>query len=66
MSIGYTDIYQQIYKALENDFVPEENLNVSARKITDAVWELKLSLDYGTRFPNTLEKVNKIINDRFQ
>ena len=66
MSIGYTDIYQQIYKALKNDFVPEENLNVSARKITDAVWELKVSLDYGSRFPNTLEKVNKIINDRFQ
>jgi hypothetical protein len=63
--MGYTDIYQQIYNSLKNDNVTGEQLNVFARKITDSIWELQLSLDYGDRFKNTLEKVNKIINDRF-
>jgi hypothetical protein len=63
--MGYTDIYQQIYSALKSDSVEGDQLNVFARKITDSIWELQLSLDYGSRFQNTLEKVNKIINDRF-
>ena len=66
MSMGYTDIYQQIYGALKSDSLEGEQLNVFARKITDSIWELQLSLDYGSRFQNTLEKVNKIINDRFK
>lgn len=64
--MGYTDIYQQIYGALKSDSLEGEQLNVFARKITDSIWELQLSLDYGSRFQNTLEKVNKIINDRFK
>jgi uncharacterized protein YjaG (DUF416 family) len=66
MSIGYTDIYQQIYGALKSDSLDGDQLNVFARKITDSIWELQLSLDHGNRFQNTLEKVNKIINDRFK
>lgn len=64
--MGYTDIYQQIYAALKSDSVDGDQLNVFARKITDSIWELQLSLDYGTRFQNTLERVNKIISDRFR
>lgn len=64
-TMGYTDIYKQIYEALKSDNMSGEQLNVFARKITDSIWELQLSLDYNGRFKNTLEKVNKIINDRF-
>jgi hypothetical protein len=62
----YTEIYQEIYAALQKDSIPTENLNVSARKITDAVWDIKLSIDYGSRFLNTLEAVNTIVNNRFK
>ena len=65
MSMGYSDVYHQIYGALKNDSVEGDQLNVFARKITDSIWELRLSLDYGNRFQNTLETVNKIINNRF-
>jgi hypothetical protein len=62
----YTEIYKEIYAALQKDSIPTENLNVSARKITDAVWDIKLSIDYGSRFLNTLEAVNTIVNNRFK
>ena len=64
--MGYTEIYKEIYIALQEDLIPTENLNVSARKITDAIWDIKLSIDYGSRFLNTLEAVNRIVNDRFK
>jgi hypothetical protein len=44
--MGYTEIYKEIYTALQKDSIPTENLNVSARKITDAIWDIKLSIDY--------------------
>ena len=62
----YTEIYKEIYAALQKDSIPTENLNVFARKITDAVWDIKLSIDYGSRFLNTLEAVNTIVNNRFK
>jgi hypothetical protein len=62
----YTEIYKEIYAALQKDSIPTENLNVSARKITDAIWDIKLSIDYGSRFLNTLEAVNTIVNNRFK
>ena len=65
-NMRYTEIYQEIYAALQKDSIPTENLNVSARKITDAVWDIKLSIDYGSRFLNTLEAVNTIVNNRFK
>ena len=64
--MGYTEIYKEIYAALQEDLIPTENLNVSARKITDAIWDIKLSIDYGSKFLNTLEAVNRIVNDRFK
>jgi hypothetical protein len=64
--MGYTDIYKEIYQALKADSTPEEQLNVFARKVTDAIWDIKLSIDYGSRFQNTLETVKQIINNRFQ
>jgi hypothetical protein len=64
--MGYTEIYKEIYTALQKDSIPTENLNVFARKITDAVWDIKLSIDYGSRFLNTLEAVNTIVNNRFK
>ena len=65
-NMGYTEIYKEIYAALQKDSIPTENLNVCARKITDAIWDIKLSIDYSSRFSNTLEAVNRIVNDRFK
>jgi hypothetical protein len=64
--MGYTEVYKEIYEALQKDSIPNENLNVSARKITDAIWDIKLSIDYGSKFFNTLEAVNRIVNGRFK
>jgi hypothetical protein len=64
--MGYTGIYKEIYQALKADSIPDENLNVSARKITDAIWDIKLAIDYDSRFSHTIEAVNKIINNRFE
>ena len=64
--MGYTQIYKEIYAALQKDSIPTENLNVSARKITDAIWDIKLAIDYGSKFSNTLEAVNRIVNNRFK
>jgi hypothetical protein len=64
--MGYTEVYKEIYEALQKDSIPNENLNVSARKITDAIWDIKLSIDYGSKFLNTLEAVNRIVNGRFK
>jgi hypothetical protein len=51
---------------MKNDFIPNEKLNISARKVTDAIWDIQLEIDHGYKYPNTLEAVNNIINDRFK
>lgn len=61
----YTEIYQKIYAALKNDTVNSDQLNLSARNITDAIWDMKLAIDFDNPLTNTLSIVNEIINNRF-
>jgi len=51
--MGYTEIYKKVYEAMKNDFIPNEKLNISARKVTDAIWDIQLEIDHGSKYPNT-------------
>jgi hypothetical protein len=61
----YTKIYIEIYEALKADLIPNENLDVAARKITRAIWDIKLSTAYNLDFSNTMVAIQDIVNNRF-
>jgi hypothetical protein len=62
----YTKIYIEIYEALKADLIPNENLDVATRKITRAIWDIKLSTAYNLDFSNTMVAIQDIVNNGFQ
>jgi hypothetical protein len=64
---SYTDIYNSILSSLRSDLVEEKNSIVTAKRLTDAIWDLHLVLNSGTnQLNNTVENVKNIIEDRFK
>jgi len=65
--MGYTEIYQKIYKALELDGIDTPSIVEPAKRITDALWEIKNIASVSSfKIPNTIEITKSIIHDRFQ
>ncbi len=65
--MGYTEIYQKIYKALEQDGVDKSTIVGPAKRITDALWELKIITTLENfQIPNTIEVTKSIIDSRFE
>jgi hypothetical protein len=65
--MGYTEIYQKIYKALEKDGVDISTIVGPAKRITDALWEIKIITTLPNfEIPNTIEVTKSIIHDRFE
>ncbi|MEY2868798.1 MAG: hypothetical protein RIR01_1261 [Bacteroidota bacterium] len=65
--MGYTEIYQEIYKALQTDGVDTTIIVGPAKRITDALWELKIITTLSNfQIPNTIELTKSIIHSRFQ
>lgn len=67
---GYTYIYNRILSALADDDVNDEQIRVGfAKQITDAIWQVHLSINktWSTKkynnFSNTKAMVNVIISD---
>ena len=64
MSINqYTDIYRLIYDSMKVDGVPVEIAKSSARRVTDAVWDLHLCLNFGS---NNLEETINVVKELVQ
>ncbi len=65
--MGYTEIYQKIYKALELDGVDTPSIVEPAKRITDALWEIETIASVSSfKISNTIEITKSIIHDRFQ
>ena len=65
--MGYTEIYQKIYKALEQDGIDTSSIVEPAKRITDALWEIKTIASVSSfKISNTIEITKSIIHDRFQ
>ena len=65
--MGYTEIYQKIYKALELDGIDAFSIVEPAKRIADALWEIKTITSISKfKMPNTIEITKSIIHDRFQ
>lgn len=64
MSISqYTDIYRIIYSSMQVDGISADVAKSSARRVTDAVWDLHLCLNFGSNnLEETIESVKNIIN----
>ena len=67
---GYTYIYNRVLSALIDDSVIDDDVRVEfAKKITDAVWALHLSINKAwptekyNNFANTKSMVSSIISD---
>ena len=65
--MGYTEIYQKLYKALELDGIDISSVVEPAKRITDALWEIKTITSVSSlKIPNTIEITKSIIHDRFE
>ena len=65
--MGYTEIYQKIYKALELDGIDTPSIVEPAKRITDALWEIKTITNLSSfKVPNTIEVTKSIIHNRFE
>jgi hypothetical protein len=65
--MGYTEIYQKIYKALEQDGLDTSSIVEPAKRIADALWEIKTITSVSSlKMPNTIEITKSIIHDRFE
>ena len=65
--MGYTEIYQKIHKALELDGIDTSSIVEPAKRITDALWEIKTITSVSNfDIPNTIEIIKSIIHDRFE
>lgn len=65
--MGYTEIYQKIYKALEQDGIDTSSIVEPAKRITDALWEIKTITSVSSfKMSNTIEVTKSIIHNRFE
>ena len=61
----YTQIYNLIFSSLKIDGITQEVAQSSARRITDAVWDLHLCLNFhGQSFQQTIDVVKDIVKSQ--
>jgi hypothetical protein len=62
---GYTEIYNSILLSLRNDLVEEKVAIVTAKRLTDAVWDLHLVLNTDSdSLNNTVKNIKGILENR--
>jgi len=61
----YTQIYDLIFTSLKVDGITQEVAQSSARRITDAVWDLHLCLNFRKQsFQQTIDVVKDIVESQ--
>lgn len=64
---GYTEIFESLYDTLKNDKLDPKIAVVTAKRLTDAIWDLHLVLNTGNdSLKNTINEVENIIHSRFK
>ena len=64
---GYTEIYDSLYETLKNDSLDPKIAVVTAKRLTDAIWDLHLVLNTGPdSLKNTVNEVENIIHNRLK
>jgi hypothetical protein len=64
---GYTEIYNSIFVSLRSDLVEEKTAIVTAKRLTDAIWDLHLVLNTGEHsLSNTVGNVKNILENRIK
>lgn len=65
--ISYTEIYHLIYDCMKIDGIKTEVAQAFARRVTDAVWDLHLSLNFGDiNLNKTIEMVKHIVDSKIK
>lgn len=63
--LTYTEIYNMIYHSMKSDQLDDAVCRVAARRITDAIWSLHLSLNFGKEhLQNTVKTVKQIVEGK--
>jgi hypothetical protein len=63
----YTKIYSNLYETLKNDNLDSKIAVTTAKRLTDAIWELYLVLNARHDvLKNTVDEVKKIINNELK
>lgn len=66
-NISYTEIYNLIYDSMKIDGIPSEVAQASARRVTDAVWDLHLCLNFGQiNLEETVKAVRDIVDSKIK
>jgi len=64
---GYTEIYESLYETLKTDNLDPKIAVTTAKRLTDAIWDLHLVLNTGSdSLKNTINEVENIIHSRFK
>lgn len=64
---GYTEIFESLYDTLKNDKLDPKIAVVTAKRLTDAIWDLHLVLNTGNdSLKNTINEVENIIHSRLK
>lgn len=63
--LTYTEIYNMIYSSMKRDDQDSSVARISARKITDAIWDLHLTLNFGSDdLRNTVKTVKQVVYNK--
>ena len=61
----YTEIYQSLHETLKIDKLDPKTAITTAKRLTDAIWDLHLVLNTGDKsLENTVSKVKHIVGSR--
>lgn len=62
---SYTEIYRLIHGALTVDGLNQESSQSFARRVTDAIWDLHLSLNFGEKnLEQTIRTVKNVVDSQ--
>lgn len=62
---GYTEIYNSILSSLKSDLVEQNVALATAKRLTDAIWDLHLVLNTGSAsYSNTIDNVKSLVENR--
>lgn len=65
--ISYTETYRLVYDCMKIDGIKTEVAQSLARRVTDAVWDLHLSLNFGDiNLDKTIEMVKDIVDSKIK
>lgn len=64
---GYTEIYESLFETLKTDNLDPKIAVTTAKRLTDAIWDLHLVLNTGPdSLKNTINEVENIIRNRLK